>query len=227
MIETDVLYEDNHLLVLNKAAGQLVQGDKTGDEPLVESGKAYLKHKYQKPGAVFLGVVHRLDRPVSGVIVFARTSKALSRMNKLFQSRDVEKTYWAVTDRPPPQPEGTLVNWLRKDEKRNITQAYLQDKHDTKKAELTYRVLKKEGRQYLLEVKPLTGRSHQIRVQLATMGCPIVGDLKYGYGHPHSDQNISLHARRLSFVHPVRREPVTFLSPLPDKPYWLDFANSL
>jgi len=225
MQELDILYEDNHLLVVNKSAGVLVQGDKTGDEPLVETGKQYLKIKYNKPGAVFLGVVHRLDRPVSGITVLARTSKALSRMNRLFQSREVAKKYWAVTYAAPLMPEGKLVHWLKKDSRRNVTQAFEQEKPDAKRAELDYSLLSHKDDAYLLEVSPLTGRPHQIRVQLAAMGCPIAGDLKYGFPSPHTDQNISLHAHSLRFVHPVRKEPLEITAPLPDKSYWLNFSD--
>jgi 23S rRNA pseudouridine1911/1915/1917 synthase len=221
----EILYEDNHLLVINKAAGTLVQGDKTGDEPLVEAAKLYIKEKYDKPGAVFLGLVHRLDRPVSGVTVLARTSKALSRMNRLFQTRDVEKTYWAVTASAPPAAEGNLVHWLLKDSSRNVTQVYEREREGAKRAELDYRLLYQKDGQFLIEVKPLTGRPHQIRVQLAAMGCPIAGDLKYGFPAPHPDQNISLHARSLSFMHPVRKEPLSITAPLPEKVYWLNFRS--
>jgi len=218
-----ILFEDNHLLVVNKPAGVLVQGDKTGDTPLVEMGKRYIKEKYDKPGAVFLGVVHRLDRPVSGATVLARTSKALSRMNRLFQSREVEKKYWAVSHKAPPAPEGKLVHWLEKDSRRNVTQAYQQERAGAKRAELDYRMLAQKLGMCLLEVYPLTGRPHQIRVQLAAMGCPIAGDLKYGFPAAHPDQNISLHARQLSFIHPVRKEPLVIEAPLPEKAYWLNF----
>lgn len=220
-----ILFEDNHLLVVNKPGGMLVQGDKTGDAPLVELGKQYIKKKYDKPGAVFLGVVHRLDRPVSGVTVLARTSKALSRMNRLFQSREVSKKYWAVSHAAPPAPEGKLIHWLEKDSRRNVTQVYQQERAGAKRAELDYRLLTQKQDTYLLEVSPLTGRPHQIRVQLAAMGCPIAGDLKYGFPSPHPDQNISLHAYSLQFVHPVRKEPLEINAPLPDKSYWLNFAD--
>jgi 23S rRNA pseudouridine1911/1915/1917 synthase len=226
MNPSDVLYEDNHLLIVNKQAGTLVQGDSTGDQPLAEAAKLYLKEKYDKPGAVFLGVVHRLDRPVSGVTVLARTSKALSRMNRLFQTRDVEKIYWAVVKQRPELPEGQLVHWLKKNSQRNVTSAFNTEKKDRKRAELSYRLLSQKGEDCLLEVRPHTGRPHQIRVQLSAMGCPIAGDLKYGFPKAHPDQNISLHARRLSFVHPVRQTPLLIEAPLPDKTYWLNFKRS-
>ncbi len=220
-----VLYEDNHLLIVNKPAGRLVQGDRTGDEPLVETFKNYLKEKYHKPGAVFLGVVHRLDRPVSGVLVFARTSKALDRMNKLFSSRAVQKIYWAVVAHKPPAEAATLVHWLKKDTAKNTTTAYEQERDHAKRAELQYTLLGSQKNLYLLEVAPLTGRPHQIRVQLATMGCPIQGDIKYGFAHPNADGNISLHARKLHFIHPVKKEPISVVAPLPAYESWPMFAN--
>lgn len=218
-----ILYEDNHLLVVNKPAGSLVQGDRTGDLPLVEVCRQYIKEKYDKPGAVFLGVVHRLDRPVSGVLVFARTSKALDRMNKLFRNRSVRKIYWALVSHKPLLPEGQLVHWLRKDTVKNITTAYSKEVTGSKRAELRYKLLHKEAGGYLLEVEPLTGRSHQIRVQLAELGCPIQGDIKYGYPHPNTDGNISLHARRLTFVHPVRKETLNLVADLPRQKSWEQF----
>lgn len=233
-----VIYEDNHLLIINKPAGWLVQGDRTGDTPLVDWGKEYLKEKYNKPGNVFLGVVHRLDRPVSGVVTMARTSKALARMNQMFKTRTVVKTYWAIVQNPPPQPEGTLVHWLVKDSTKNKTTTYDQEKPGSKRAELSYRIitsrnppspvpqrppLKKGERACLLEVQPLTGRPHQIRVQLATVGCSIIGDLKYGAAEPLSDASVALHARQLSFEHPVRREAVTFQANVPSLAIWQSF----
>lgn len=225
MEKLDILYEDNHLLVFNKQAGVLVQADITGDEPLVEAGKAYLKEKYDKPGAVFLGVVHRLDRPVSGVVVLARTSKALSRMNRLFQTKEVQKTYWAIVSSKPKSVEGTLVHWLQKDNSRNVTKAFSKEIPDSKRAELDYTLLAQQKDDFLLEVKPLTGRPHQIRVQLAALSCPIKGDLKYGYPSPNPDQNIALHARKLSFIHPVKKERISIVAPLPKAAYWQNFRH--
>lgn len=221
-----VLFEDNHLLVVNKPAGLLVQGDQTGDTPLVELGKVYLKEKFNKPGAVFLGVVHRLDRPVSGVVVLARTSKALSRMNKLFSERETMKTYIAVVAHRPPANEGKLVHWLRKDEVKNRTTAFIKDTPGALRAELTYELLQQTGKYWLLRVNPLTGRPHQIRVQLAVMGCPIVGDIKYG-GEPATDyRGIYLHARQLEFVHPVSKEMVSFTAPFPPFGCWKGVVQS-
>lgn len=215
-----VLYEDNHLLAINKTAGTLVQGDATGDKPLADICKDYIKDRYQKPGEVFLGVVHRLDRPVSGVVVFARTSKALERMNELFREKQTKKIYWALVEKKPHQSQGTLVHWLVKDEKKNKTTAYKNEHPQGQRSELSYRLLKSVGLFFLLEVSPVTGRPHQIRVQLASMGSPIVGDVKYGYHTANSDASICLHARTLSFVHPVKKEPITILADLPKQESW-------
>jgi 23S rRNA pseudouridine1911/1915/1917 synthase len=222
-LQPDVLYEDNHLLVINKPAGVLVQGDKTGDVPLVELAKEYIGKKYHKPGAVFLGVVHRLDRPVSGVVVFARTSKSLERMNKLFREKQTKKTYWALVNNKPEQSEGTLVHWLVKDELKNKTTAYRHEHPEGSRSELNYKFIKQASGNYLLEVNPITGRPHQIRVQLASMGCPILGDLKYGSPIKSPDGSIALHARQLQFVHPVKMEPITISAPLSRNDWWNAF----
>jgi len=220
-----VIYEDNHLLVVNKSPGVLVQGDATGDKPLVEHCKDYIKEKFNKPGAVFLGVVHRLDRPVSGLVVLARTSKALERMNELFRERETQKTYWAIVYNKPMKESGTLVHWLLKDEKKNKTTAFARETPGALRSELHYKIIAQAHDFHLLEITPITGRPHQIRVQLATMGCPIVGDVKYGYPDANSDGSINLHARRLQFVHPVKKESIVLEAPLPEKGFWNNFRN--
>jgi 23S rRNA pseudouridine1911/1915/1917 synthase len=225
MQQLKVLFEDNHLLAINKEAGILVQGDATGDTPLVELGKEYIKRKYEKPGAVFLGVVHRLDRPVSGVVIFARTSKSLERMNALFRDRETQKTYWALVRNKPPHEEGNLVHWLLKDEKKNKTTAFKKETPGALRSELDYRVLGVRSGFSLLEVNPITGRPHQIRVQLASMGCPIVGDLKYGDHLANEDASICLHARRLKFIHPVKKEETLIEAPLPFNELWNSFSK--
>lgn len=221
--ELHILYEDNHLLAVNKKAGVLVQGDDTGDEPLVEQVKTYVQIKYKKPGAAFMGVIHRLDRPVSGVVVFARTSKSLERMNALFRERGTTKIYWALVRNRPTQMQGTLVHWLVKDEKRNRTTAFPREHPDGLRSELSYRILHESSAYYLLEITPVTGRPHQIRVQLAMMDCPIVGDVKYGYPEPNNDASICLHARRLAFIHPVSKAALVLEAGLPENDYWRDF----
>ena len=223
ILPLNVVYEDNHLLIINKPAGVLVQGDSTGDKPLVDYGKDYIKEKYNKPGAVFLGVVHRLDRPVSGLVVFARTSKALERMNKIFKDRKVQKTYWAITKQKTRPEVGKLTHWLIKDTERNITKAYDEPVDGAKKAELNYRYMGTLNRHHLIEVKPITGRPHQIRVQLAAIGCPIRGDVKYGYNQPNPDGSIHLHARKLYFMHPVKKEPVEVVAGVPQTEFWEQF----
>ncbi len=222
--DLDVLFEDNHLLIINKQSGVLVQGDATGDKPLVEICKEYIKVNYQKPGDVFLGVVHRLDRPVSGVVVFARTSKALERMNALFKNRETKKTYWALVASKPAKDEETLVHWLVKDEKKNKTTAYKREHPEGSRSELSYKVVGYQSGLYLLEVNPITGRPHQIRVQLASMGCPIVGDVKYGFNAPNPDASICLHSRELGFIHPVKKEPVHITASLPKNHFWQLFS---
>lgn len=215
-----VLYEDNHLVAVNKRAGDIVQGDRTGDTPLTEIVKQYVKVKFGKPGEVFLGLVHRLDRPTTGIIVFARTSKALERMNALFASRDTRKTYWAVVNEPPAQPEGRLVHYMQRNPKQNKSYAHPADAPGRKKAALRYRLLKKLDHYYLLEIELETGRHHQIRAQLAAIGSTIKGDLKYGAPRSNPDGGIHLHARSLEFIHPVRKEPVHIVADPPGDPVW-------
>lgn len=221
----EVLYEDNHLMVVNKAPGEIVQGDKTGDRPLTEILKEWLKEKYAKPGNVFLGLVHRLDRPVGGVVVFAKTSKALSRLNEMFRQGKVEKTYWALTRNCPPKESDRLVNYIRTVESTNKSYALTKPAADTKEAVLTYRHIGSSDRYHLLEVNLETGRKHQIRVQLSAIGCPIKGDLKYGDKRSNPDGSISLMARRVRFVHPVSGKEIDVTAPLPNDPLWQHFAN--
>ncbi len=220
-----VVYEDNHLIIVNKTASEIVQGDKTGDTPLSESVKLYLKEKYAKPGNVFLGVTHRLDRPVSGLVVFAKTGKALSRLNEMFRLSQVKKTYWAVVKNRPPQEEGILIHYLVRNEKQNKSYAYDQEKPGSKKAELHYRLIAHSDNYYLLEVDLKTGRHHQIRCQLAKMGCPIKGDLKYGSPRSNPDGSICLHARRVRFIHPVSKEEIDITAPLPAGNLWDAFKE--
>lgn len=218
-----VIFEDNHLIAINKRAGVLVQGDVTGDIPLSELVKNYIKEKYSKPGAVFLGVVHRLDRPVSGAVVFARTSKSLERMNELFRNRETKKIYNAIVYGKPSKSSDTLVHWLVKDESKNKTTAYKKEHPEGLRSELSYEVISNYGGYSLLEVRPVTGRPHQIRVQLSSMGCPIVGDVKYGAESPNDDGSICLHASRLQFIHPVRKEEITITAPFPSNHLWDNF----
>ena len=218
-----VVYEDNHIIVVNKTASEIVQADKTGDMPLSETVKQYLKEKYQKPGNVFLGVTHRLDRPVSGLVVFAKTSKALTRLNEMFRTSEVKKTYWAVVKNAPKEPEGELVHFLVRNEKQNKSYAYDKEVPKSKKAILDYRLIGRSENYYLLEVDLKTGRHHQIRCQLAKMECPIKGDLKYGSPRSNPDGSICLHARRIRFVHPVSKELIELEAPLPEGNLWKGF----
>jgi len=221
----EVLYEDNHLIAVNKPAGLLVQGDRTGDETLADLVKAYIKTKYKKPGDVYLGIVHRLDRPVSGVVLFARTSKALVRLNKMFADRQTKKVYWAVVTKRPQEEKGKLVHWLRKNQEKNRSKAFNNEAKYTKYAELNYKLIAASDNYSLLEVYPKTGRHHQIRVQLTKMGCAIKGDLKYGAPRSNPDASIHLHARRLELEHPVKKEPMKFVAPVPNENLWKEFAK--
>lgn len=222
-----VIYEDNHLIIVNKQAGEIVQGDKTGDAPLSDIVKNWLKEKHNKPGNVYLGVVHRLDRPVSGVVLFAKTSKALPRLNKMFAEHNkVTKTYWAIVQNRPTLPEGTLTHWLTRQEKNNTARAYDREVPGSKKAVLDYRLIASSDRYHLLEIHLHTGRHHQIRCQLAKMGCPIKGDLKYGAPRSNPDGSISLHARNLTIEHPVSHETISITAPVPEDNLWLALSRS-
>ena len=212
-----ILYEDNHLIAINKPSGVLVQGDRTGDQPLSEIVKEYLMKKYKKQGEAYLGVPHRLDRPTSGLIVFAKTSKALTRLNKLFHDQEIQKTYWAIVKNKPQKNLDVLVHYLERNPKKNKSFAYNQHGEGRKKAELDYEVIFKLDHYYLLEVRPKTGRHHQIRVQLSAIGCPIKGDLKYGFDRSNEDAGISLHARSLKFIHPVKKEEINIIAPPPNR----------
>ena len=219
-----VVYEDNHIIIVNKCSGEIVQGDKTGDKPLSDTVKEYIKQKYNKPGNVFLGVVHRLDRPVSGLVVFAKTSKALSRLNDMFRTGDVHKTYWAIVKRRDIAMEGTLTDWLTRNERQNKSYAHEREVPGAKKAVLKYKVRAVADNYMLIEVKLLTGRHHQIRCQLSHMGCPIKGDLKYGAPRSNPDGSISLLSRRVEFVHPVSKENIVAYADVPDDRLWHDLS---
>jgi len=223
--DKDILFEDNHLIAVNKRAGDIVQIDDTGDEPLDEQVKKYIAAKYNKPNGAFLGVVHRLDRPVSGVILFVKTSKALERINLMFKSREMKKTYWAVVRNRPQPTEGNLVHWLVKNSQKNVTKAHDKEVAGSQRAELNYKLIGELNGYYLIEVDPITGRPHQIRVQLSTLDCPIVGDNKYGYPRGSLLKSICLHARQLQFIHPVKKEPVSIFAPLPQDGFWERFEG--
>lgn len=219
-----VLYEDNHIIVVNKASSEIVQGDKTGDSPLSDTIKEYLIQKNNKPGNCFIGVVHRLDRPTSGVVLFAKTSKALPRLNKLFKDGEVEKHYWAIVKNKPKEDEWVLTHYLVRNTRQNKSYAYDEPQPDSKKAVLEYKVIGKSDNYYLLEINLLTGRHHQIRSQLSKIGCPIKGDLKYGFNRSNPDASISLHARYLSLVHPVSKEKIEVIAPVPEDVLWHSFT---
>lgn len=225
LLRMNVVYEDNHIIIVNKKSGEIVQGDKTGDEPLSETVKAYIKEKYQKSGNVFLGVVHRLDRPVGGLVVFARTSKALSRLNEMFRVGDVHKTYWAIVRNRPPKDEDTLTNWLMRNTTQNKSYAYQREVPNSKKAILKYRLIGHTDNYYLLEINLMTGRHHQIRCQLAAMGCPIRGDLKYGAKRSNPDGSISLLSHHVEFVHPVSKQVISVDAPLPEERIWHEIVK--
>lgn len=215
-----ILHEDNHIIVVNKRVGDIVQGDKTGDKPLSEVVKEYIKEKYNKPGEVFLGVVHRLDRPTTGIVVFARTSKALERLNAMFSNRETQKTYWAVVKNKPPKTSDNLVHFLKRNPKNNTSKAHLKEIPESKKASLDYTIIKELNNYFALEINLHTGRHHQIRSQLQAIGCPIKGDLKYGFDRSNPDGGIHLHARKLVFVHPVSKENIKIIAPTPNDVIW-------
>ena len=215
-----ILHEDNHIIVINKRVGDIVQGDKTGDKPLSEVVKEYIKDKYNKPGEVFLGVVHRLDRPTTGIVVFARTSKALTRLNELFKNRETQKTYWAIVKKKPQKTEDKLVHFLKRNEKNNTSKAHINEVPESKIASLDYRIIKELTHYFALEINLHTGRHHQIRAQLSAIGSPIKGDLKYGFDRSNPDGGIHLHARQLVFVHPVSKENIIVIASAPEDPVW-------
>ena len=223
-----ILYEDNHIIAVTKTCHEIVQGDKTGDTPLSEIVKAYIKEKYQKTGEVFLGVTHRLDRPTTGVVLFARTSKALSRLNEMFKSHEkIKKTYWAIVQSPPPTSQGRLENYLWRNEKQNKSFVVKPGTKDAKHAVLSYKVIAQSDRYTLLEINLETGRHHQIRCQLAALGCPIKGDLKYGAKRSNPDGGISLHARKIEFIHPVSKLPIVITAPIPEDTLWRTLENNI
>ena len=221
----EILYEDNHIIAVNKKASDIVQGDMTGDKPLSEYVKDYIKKKYNKPGDVFLGIVHRLDRPVTGVIIFARTSKALSRLNEMFREKKVQKTYWAIVKNKPQNTKDNLTHYLIKNQAKNKSQAFDRYSNNTLRSELSYKLVYSLENYHLLEVSPKTGRHHQIRVQLAKIGCPIKGDIKYGFNRTNKDKSIHLHARKIDFIHPVKKEPVSITAPTPNDVLWKSCKN--
>ena len=223
----EVIYEDNHLIAANKNCHEIVQGDKTGDIPLSEIIKAYLKEKYEKQGNVFIGVTHRLDRPVTGIVLFAKTSKALTRMNDMFRNGEIKKTYWAIVKNPPPEQEGTLTHWLVRNEKQNKSYAYDSEKPNSKNAILNYRLISRSENYFLLEIDLKTGRHHQIRCQLAKIGCPIKGDLKYGAKRSNPDGGISLHARSAAFTHPVSKQMTEITANIPEDNLWKALTESI
>lgn len=219
-VNLQILHEDNHIIVINKRVGDIVQGDKTGDKPLSEVVKEYIKDKYKKPGEVYLGVIHRLDRPTTGIVVFAKTSKALTRLNNAFKNRETQKTYWAVVKNCPPKENDTLIHYLKRNSKNNTSKAHTKEVPESKKASLDYKIIKKLDNYFGLEINLHTGRHHQIRAQLSAIGCPIKGDLKYGFDRSNPDGGIHLHARKLSLTHPVTKEELTIIAPVPNDIIW-------
>jgi 23S rRNA pseudouridine1911/1915/1917 synthase len=224
-LELEILYEDNHIIAVNKRPSDIVQGDKTGDKPLSEIVKSYIKVKYNKPGDVFIGTVHRLDRPVSGLVLFAKTSKALSRLNEMFRDKEIQKTYWAIVKNRPKIEKATLVHYLIKNEAKNISKAFLEEKKGTLKSELEYKLMCSSDNYHLLQITPFTGRHHQIRVQLSSIGCPIKGDIKYGFDRTNKDASIHLHARKIEFIHPVKKENIVIIANPPKEVLWNEFLK--
>lgn len=223
----EVLFEDNHIIAVNKRSSDIVQGDKTGDLPLSEFVKQYIKEKYNKPGNVYLGTVHRIDRPVSGVVIFAKTSKALERLNKMFQEKSIQKTYWAIVKNSPPSEIDTITHYLKKNQQKNKSTAFIKTTPGAKESKLKYEIIHRFSNYHLLEITPYTGRHHQIRVQLSKIGCPIKGDLKYGFNRTNPDASISLHARKIEFTHPVSKEPIVILAnPLSQDVLWKEAVNN-
>lgn len=227
MDQLQVLYEDNHIIAVNKRPSDIVQGDKTGDTPLSDFVKQYVKEKYDKPGEVFIGTVHRIDRPVSGIVLFARTSKALARLNAMFQSKEIQKTYWAVVKNRPEKESGKLIHYLIKNEAKNMSRAFEKETPGALRSELDYELICSLDNYHLLEVKPQTGRHHQIRVQLAKIGCPIKGDLKYGFDRSNKDKSIHLHARKIEFIHPIKKEKIVIIAPPPNDVLWNEFLKKV
>lgn len=220
-----ILFEDNHLLIVNKPSGLASQGDNTGDIHLLDVAKAYIKKEYNKPGEVFCGLIHRIDRPVSGIVVLAKTSKALARMNEIFRERAVQKTYWAVVKNKPNPEEAKLIHWLWRNTKNNVTKAFEKEGKDTQRAELDYKLLDMANGFCLVQVKPITGRTHQIRSQLSVIKSPIMGDVKYGFSEPNPDRSIHLHARSLTFAHPTKGEQMEIVAPVPNEAIWKNFEH--
>jgi 23S rRNA pseudouridine1911/1915/1917 synthase len=221
----EILYEDNHLIIVNKKPSEIVQGDKTGDAPMSDVIKQFIKKRDNKPGDVFLGVTHRIDRPVSGVVIFAKTSKALARLNQMFQDKTIQKTYWAIVKNEPPKQEDTLTHFLKKNETKNKSFVELDEKRGGKKSILNYKVIAKSDNYFMIEIDPKTGRHHQIRAQLSAIKCPIKGDLKYGFDRSNPDGSIHLHARKVSFVHPVSKAPIEVVAPVPPENLWQAFEK--
>ena len=222
-----ILFEDNHLIIINKRPGDIVQGDKTGDEPLLDIVKKYVKEKYNKPGDVFIGMPHRIDRPTSGIVIFCRNSRSLERMSEMFREKTIHKTYWAVVKNRPPKEKHTLIHYLKKNQQMNKSFPYEKKVPDSFYAELEYKLIANSDKYFLIEVKLKTGRHHQIRVQLSSIGCPVKGDVKYGFDRANDDGSIHLHSRKVEFIHPSKKEPMTVIAPVPDDKLWTYFEKDV